>query len=363
MSIEVRNIQKTFHGTTPALHNVTASIREGELIGFLGPSGSGKTTLLRIIAGLETQSAGQVLIDGRVVDELPPQQRGVGFVFQSYALFKHMTVFDNIAYGLRVQKKGKQEVRARVKELLNFVHLAGFEHRYPHQLSGGQAQRVALARALAPRPKILLLDEPFAAIDTKIRKELRQWIRHVHDELGITSIFVTHDQEEALEIADRVLVMNQGKVEQLGTPEEVYESPASLFVANFVGEANHYAGTAKGGRVAFGPMQVPAPAYPDGCRLHVVIRPSDVKLRESTAEGDVVGEVAHVSYRGNFYAVEVTLRDDTRILAYASKAQDHLLNTGTRVAIEVTGCRLFEEGPVRVESSSQPERVDLRKFG
>lgn len=245
MAIEVRNIKKTF-GNFVALNDVSLRVEDGELIALLGPSGSGKTTLLRIIAGLDFADEGEVLIDGVETTRMRLQERRVGFVFQHYALFRHMTVFDNVAFGLRVRPKAlrmsKEEIEHRVMSLLKLVHLEQFHERYPSQLSGGQRQRVALARSLAVEPKLLLLDEPFGALDAKVRKELRRWLRRLHDEIHITSIFVTHDQEEAMEVSDRVVVMNNGRIEQAGTPEQVYHQPASGFVYDFLGNYNEFIG-------------------------------------------------------------------------------------------------------------------------
>lgn len=245
MGIEVKNIQKNF-GDFVALGNVNLTVPDGELVALLGPSGSGKTTLLRIIAGLEFADSGSVFIDGQETSDMHVKERKVGFVFQHYALFKHMTVFENVAFGLRVRPRDIRptpfQIRRRVMELLSLVHLDKFHNRYPSQLSGGQRQRVALARSLAVEPKLLLLDEPFGALDAKVRKELRRWLRRLHDDIHITSIFVTHDQEEAMEVSDRVVVMNNGKIEQVGTPEEVYHQPSNGFVYDFLGNYNEFAG-------------------------------------------------------------------------------------------------------------------------
>lgn len=245
MSIEVKNIHKNY-GDFVALGDVNLTVPDGELVALLGPSGSGKTTLLRIIAGLEFADSGKVFIDGVETGDMHVKERKVGFVFQHYALFKHMTVFENVAFGLRVRPKEIRpsdfQIRRRVMELLSLVHLDKFHNRYPSQLSGGQRQRVALARSLAVEPKLLLLDEPFGALDAKVRKELRRWLRRLHDDIHITSIFVTHDQEEAMEVSDRVVVMNQGKIEQVGSPEEVYHQPSNGFVYDFLGNYNEFAG-------------------------------------------------------------------------------------------------------------------------
>jgi sulfate transport system ATP-binding protein len=237
MSIEIRNVSKRF-GSFQALDDVSLDVDGGSLTALLGPSGSGKSTLLRIVAGLEWADAGEIHLSGEEATATPPQQRGVGFVFQHYAAFKHMTVRGNIAFGLEVRKRPKDEVRARVDQLLELVQLQGFGDRYPAQLSGGQRQRMALARALAPEPEVLLLDEPFGALDARVRAELRVWLRRLHEETHTTTVFVTHDQEEAMEVADRVVVMNHGRVEQVAGPRELYDAPANAFVMSFVGQAN-----------------------------------------------------------------------------------------------------------------------------
>jgi sulfate transport system ATP-binding protein len=237
MSIEIRNVSKRF-GSFQAVDDVSLEVDGGSLTALLGPSGSGKSTLLRIVAGLEWPDAGEIRLAGEDATELTPQKRGVGFVFQHYAAFKHMTVRNNVAFGLEVRKRPKNEVRARVDELLELVQLQGFGDRFPAQLSGGQRQRMALARALAPEPKVLLLDEPFGALDARVRAELRVWLRRLHEETHTTTVFVTHDQEEAMEVADSVVVMNHGRVEQIAGPRELYDAPANAFVMSFVGQAN-----------------------------------------------------------------------------------------------------------------------------
>lgn len=237
MYVEMRNIFKQY-GSFRASDNVNFSVEKGKLVALLGPSGSGKTTILRMIAGLETPSFGDIYIDGKRVNDIPASKRGIGFVFQNYALFRHMTVYDNIAFGLKLQKVPRDEIRKRVTELLEITGLAGLEKRYPNQLSGGQRQRVAFARALAPNPQVLLLDEPFAAIDAKVRTELRTWLRSMVTKLGITSIFVTHDQDEAVEVADEIIITNHGRIEQMGSPIDIYKSPATPFVVEFIGKAS-----------------------------------------------------------------------------------------------------------------------------
>jgi sulfate transport system ATP-binding protein len=282
MSIEVRNLSKTF-GTFAALRDVSLTVRTGELVALLGPSGSGKTTLLRIIAGLEQpdRGSGEIFFHEENVARRGVGDRQVGFVFQHYALFRHMTVFENVAFGLRVrprfERPSKQVIRDRVMDLLRMVQLDSFAHRYPHQLSGGQRQRVALARALAIEPEVLLLDEPFGALDAKVRKELRQWLRRLHDEIHVTSVFVTHDQDEALELADRVVVMNEGQIEQVGTPDEVFHDPSTEFVTTFLGQVNLFRGRVEGGKLHFATLtwDTPENAGTTAGPARVFVRPHD----------------------------------------------------------------------------------------
>ena len=283
MSIEIRNISKQF-GDFRALDNVNLDVESGELVALLGPSGCGKTTLLRIIAGLETADQGSILFSGEDTTDVHVRERQVGFVFQHYALFRHMTVFENVAFGLRVKPRSQRpsdaQIKQKVTDLLKLVQLDWLADRYPSQLSGGQRQRIALARALAVEPKVLLLDEPFGALDAKVRKELRRWLRRLHDELHVTSIFVTHDQEEALEVADRVVVMNKGRIEQVGTPQEVWEHPASPFVYGFLGDVNLFRGRATGGQVQVGDWQIAAPEHAHALDAEAMafVRPSDLTV-------------------------------------------------------------------------------------
>ena len=235
--VEMRDVNKHF-GSFQASKNINFGIERGKLIGLLGPSGSGKTTILRMLAGLETADSGDIIIDGKIVNDVPASRRGIGFVFQNYALFRYLTVYENIAFGLKVQKWSKQDIKNRVEEMLELVGLAGLGNRYPNQLSGGQQQRVAFARALAPQPQLLLLDEPFAAVDAKVRQELRNWLREMIRTVGVTSIFVTHDQDEAIEVADEIIITNHGQIEQIGTPTEIYKHPTTPFVAQFIGQSS-----------------------------------------------------------------------------------------------------------------------------
>jgi sulfate transport system ATP-binding protein len=291
MTIEVRNINKRF-GEFVALDNVSLQFPTGELTALLGPSGCGKTTLLRIIAGLEHPDSGQVLLDAKDASQRHVRERQVGFVFQHYALFKHMTVFENVAFGLRVKPRKERpsddEIRRKVKDLLDLVQLDWLADRFPPQLSGGQRQRIALARALAVEPRVLLLDEPFGALDAKVRKELRRWLRRLHDDLHVTSIFVTHDQEEALEVADQVVLMNKGRVEQLGAPDEVYNNPASPFVYGFLGNVNLFHGRVHEGVLASGETSFAVPdhaAVQDG-RGIAYVRPHDLDVDRYVAGGE-----------------------------------------------------------------------------
>jgi len=263
MSITVERVTKSF-GTFVALNEVSLEVPSGALLALLGPSGSGKTTLLRIVAGLEDADSGVVRYHDEDVTHAPVTERNVGFVFQHYALFRHLSVFENVAFALRVRGVPRARVRERVRELLRLVQLEGLERSLPSQLSGGQRQRIALARALAAEPKVLLLDEPFGALDAKVRQELRQWLRRLHDELHVTSVFVTHDQEEAFEVADRVVIMNHGRIEQTGTPEEIFEHPANPFVMDFLGNVNVFHGSVQNGRARLGNLEVAYPDYPHG---------------------------------------------------------------------------------------------------
>ncbi len=284
MSIEIRNVSKQF-GDFHALRDVSLDIDSGELMALLGPSGCGKTTLLRIIAGLETADAGSILFGGEDTTGKHVRERQVGFVFQHYALFRHMSVFDNVAFGLRMkprgQRPGEEQIKRKVHELLGLVQLDWLADRFPSQLSGGQRQRIALARALAVEPKVLLLDEPFGALDAKVRKELRRWLRRLHDDLNVTSIFVTHDQEEALEVADRVVLMNSGRVEQVGSPQQVWDHPASPFVYGFLGDVNLFHGRAHEGEVHLKGMRLQAPEHAGArnAKAAAYVRPHDMEVR------------------------------------------------------------------------------------
>jgi len=276
VKITLDNVVKTFD-TFRAVHGVSLEIGSGELVALLGPSGSGKTTILRMVAGLEYADGGRILFGDEDATDIPVRERGVGFVFQHYALFPHMTVAENIAFGMKVSKRRRStsEIGARVTELLALMRLAGLGDRFPAQISGGQRQRVALARALAVDPKVLLLDEPFGALDANVRRDLRRWLREIHDELSITTLFVTHDQEEALDLADRVVILNEGRIVQQGTPEEVCRRPGSAFVTRFLGDANRLEVEVRAGRAAIAGGSIDAPGVPDG-RAELFARPADL---------------------------------------------------------------------------------------
>ena len=350
MSIEVKNIVKKF-GTFTALDGVDLKVATGELVALLGPSGSGKTTLLRIIAGLDWPDAGEVSFDGENALAHGASERHVGFVFQHYALFRHMTVFENVAFGLRVQpravRKDEAGIRARVKELLDLVQLDWLSDHYPSQLSGGQRQRIALARALAIEPRILLLDEPFGALDARVRVELRRWLRRLHDEIQLTSVFVTHDQEEALEVADRVVVMNRGKVEQIGTPDEVFHHPRNEFVLDFLGSVNQFHGRVVEGRAWFGEVAVDCPPdLRDAAAVRLFFRPHEIELStEPVAGRSFAATVAKVNSAGATVRLQLETDSGERIDAEISRERfaAMLLGKGSRVFVVPREVRLFAE--------------------
>ena len=352
MSIEVRNIAKRF-GTFTALDNVSLDFESGELVALLGPSGCGKTTLLRVIAGLEVPDAGSVLFQGEDASYQDVRERQVGFVFQHYALFRHMTVFENVAFGLRVkprrERPSEEAIKRKVHELLGLVQLDWLADRFPHQLSGGQRQRIALARALAVEPKVLLLDEPFGALDAKVRKELRRWLRRLHDDLHITSIFVTHDQEEALEVADRVVLMNKGRVEQIGTPEEVYDRPASPFVYSFLGTVNVFHGRAGGGQVDLGPVSIDSPEHADAEDAPAVAysRPHEIEIeRFSPGLSGIPVQLNRVLMVGPTARLELEREDSPQIIEAelpAERARHLRLRQGETLLIRPNRMQVFVE--------------------
>ena len=311
MSISIHGVSKHF-GKFKALDGVSLDIATGSLTALLGPSGSGKTTLLRIVAGLETPDAGTVHFAGEDATRRSARERNVGFVFQHYALFRHMNVFENIAFGLRVRKWKNADVAQRVNELLRLIQLEGLGNQVPSQLSGGQRQRVALARALAAQPKVLLLDEPFGALDAKVRQELRQWLRRLHDEIHVTSVFVTHDQEEAFEVSDQVVVMNHGRIEQVGTPEEVFEHPANSFVMDFLGNVNVFHGRVENGRAKLHGFELAYPDYPyqEAKPATVYVRPHELEIdRVALDSSSIAATVLRINPAGAAVKVELLAKD------------------------------------------------------
>ena len=353
MSIEARNISKRF-GEFEALRNVSLRVEPGELVALLGPSGSGKTTLLRIIAGLEFADHGVILLNDEEATAQTAAQRRVGFVFQHYALFRHMTVFENIAFGLRVKPRSSRprndEIREKVIRLLKLVQLDYHANHLPSQLSGGQRQRVALARALAVEPQVLLLDEPFGALDAKVRKELRNWLRRLHDELHIASVFVTHDQEEAMEVADRVAVMNEGRIIQVGTPEDVYDNPTNPFVYNFLGNVNLFHGRITSGRVQMGNVEVEAPEHVLSPNASAVgyARPHDMEIHRDVPlrNGYIEVIISHVHVVGPAVRLELK-RSDTGELMEAELSKERYkelaLKSGEQVFVRPRHVRVFVE--------------------
>ncbi|BBB91905.1 MAG TPA: sulfate/molybdate ABC transporter ATP-binding protein [Methylomusa anaerophila] len=350
MSIQIVNVSKQF-GAFTALKDINLTVPTGELVALLGPSGSGKTTLLRIIAGLETADQGTILFNGEDTSNTNVQQRRVGFVFQHYALFRHMTVSENIAFGLNVRPRSlrpsKKEIQERVYELLSLVKLEGLANRYPAQLSGGQRQRVALARALAVQPQMLLLDEPFGALDAKVRKELRRWLRQLHDELHITSVFVTHDQEEALDVADRIVILNKGQIEQLGTPEEVYEHPKNPFVYDFLGNVNLFQGRIHKGRVTIGCIELDAPEYAHTLDTQAVsfVRPYNIEIeREPQGQEFIPARILFIRAVGPVVHLELK-REDTGELVEVELGKERFgqlnLKAGENVFVKPKDLKIF----------------------
>jgi len=348
MSISIKNVSKRY-GTFAALDDVSLEVPDGKLLALLGPSGSGKTTLLRVIAGLEVADAGKVLHDGEDITDQSARDRKVGFVFQHYALFRHMTVADNIGYGLRVRKAPKEKIRQRVDELLKLIRLDSLGTRYPAQLSGGQRQRVALARALASEPKVLLLDEPFGALDAKVRAELRQWLRKFHEEIQVTTVFVTHDQEEAFEVADQVVVMNRGKIEQVGAPAEVFEHPANPFVIDFLGNVNVFHGRVESGKAVASGLEVPYPNYiqEESQSASVYVRPHEVLIHhQQNGEASIGAKVRHVNPAGSRVKVELqTVGSEQLINAELTteKFDELALKPGELVYVSASRVRVFPD--------------------
>lgn len=358
MSIELRNVTKRF-GEVVAVNKVSFSVKEGELIALLGPSGGGKTTVLRMIAGLEMPTSGDVFIGGKRVNNLSVQQRNIGFVFQSYALFKNMNVFRNIAFGLKIKKWKRADIQARIEELLNLFGLQGLEKRYPHQLSGGQRQRVAIARALAPKPSVLLLDEPFGAVDAKIRQELREWLVTLHHDLNVTTVFVTHDQEEAMEVSNRIVIFSRGMLEQVGAPREVYEQPANEFVARFIGVMNILEPEVRKGVARLGELEFPAHDQPDGQKLRIGFRPYAVRISSDLTQYRYHAVLRHTFFLGIMLRVELELPSGLVLRARMSKEEyaHEGLYDGREVTFEIRQYRVLAK-----ETAGLPPETDLSYF-
>jgi sulfate/thiosulfate transport system ATP-binding protein len=354
MSVEVKNVIKKF-GAFTALDHVSLKVDSGELVALLGPSGSGKTTLLRTIAGLEfpDNAEAQVLFYGEDVTHVPASQRKAGFAFQHYALFQHMSVFENIAFGLRVRSKETRptegEIRTRVEKLLRLIQLEPLGKRFPSQLSGGQRQRVALARALAVEPKVLLLDEPFGALDAKVRKDLRRWLRRLHDEMHVTTLFVTHDQEEALEVSDRVAILRDGHIEQIGTPEEIYDHPATPFIYDFLGNVNLFSGRVKDGAVVIGGTEIATATPVVGAESDTVafVRPHDIRLtRQPGQAGTFRARIRRSHAAGPVANLELERLDDASLFSAQLSKEEFLQlqpRTGEEIFVELKNVRVFSE--------------------
>jgi sulfate transport system ATP-binding protein len=358
MSIQLRNATKQF-GNVIAVNNVSFSVNDGELMALLGPSGGGKTTVLRMIAGLEMPTAGDIFIRGQRVNDLSVQQRNIGFVFQNYALFKNMNVFKNIAFGLKIKKWKRADIEARAMELLKLFDLEGLEKRYPHQLSGGQRQRVAIARALAPKPGVLLLDEPFGAVDAKIRQELREWLVTLHHELNVTTIFVTHDQEEAMEVSNRIVIFSRGNLEQIGTPREIYEQPANEFVARFIGVMNVLEPEVRNGVARLNELEFPSHGLPDGQRLRIGFRPYAVQISSDVKAYCYHAVLRHTYFLGVMLRVELELPSGLLIRARMTKEEYAIqgLDDGREVSFQIRQYRVLaaESAPLSQEIAASYE--------
>lgn len=352
MYVEMKGINKNF-GKYEAAKDINFRVDQGHLAALLGPSGSGKTTILRMIAGLEQQDSGDVIVDGNVMNNIPAKERGIGFVFQNYALFRHMTVYENIAFGLRVQKVGKKEIRERVMELVQLVGLEGMHKRYPHQLSGGQRQRVAFARALAPRPQLLLLDEPFAAIDAKVRKELRVWLKEMIARVGITSIFVTHDQEEAVAVADEIMIINEGGLEQMGKPVEIYKKPKTPFVAQFIGTSSvldDFSGFKGFEDVPKGRKAIVRPEFVEAFK-------NDNEKFRSLIPATEKGVITDISFRGS--TLELTLEVNGITLTTNRSLERRPVAVGEEMCVLIYRVYILEEDDAMIYKNQILKGVDV----
>ncbi|HEX4122989.1 MAG TPA: ABC transporter ATP-binding protein [Verrucomicrobiae bacterium] len=358
MSIELKNVSKHY-GSVSAVADITFSVTDGELVALLGPSGSGKTTVLRLIAGLETPETGGIFIRGAEVNNVPVRRRNIGFVFQNYALFRNMTIAANISFGLKIKKWPAAQIRARVDELAGLLELQGLLERYPHQLSGGQRQRVAIARALAPKPDVLLLDEPFAAVDAQIRQELRQWLVRLHHEIRLTTVFVTHDQEEAMEVSDRIVVFSQGHLEQVGTPQEIYEKPRNEFVARFIGVLNVLELEVRNGFARYEELEFPAHGLVDGQKMRIGFRPYNVQVSADPSACRHRAVLRRTYFLGVMLRLELELPSGLVIRSRISKEEYARLGLvdGGAVSFQIRTYRILskEGGPLGSEVSTTHE--------
>ena len=349
MSIALQKVSKHF-GQTAALNDISLEVNEGELVALLGPSGSGKTTALRMISGLETPDTGDIIIRGQRVNDLPVQKRNIGFVFQNYALFQTMTVFKNIAFGLKIKKWKRAQIEERVAELIKLLELTGLEKRFPHQLSGGQRQRVAIARALASKPDVLLLDEPFAAVDAQIRQELRQWLVQLHHDLKLTTLFVTHDQEEAMEVASRIVVFSKGKLEQVGSPQEIYEQPANEFVARFVGVLNVLELEVRNGFAVHQELKFPNHGLAEGQKMRIGFRPYSVQLSMDLGMYPYRAVLRRTYFLGVMLRLELVLPSGLVLRSRISK-EDYArlgLKEGSEVSLKINSYRVLSKDDMSV---------------
>lgn len=352
MYVEMKHINKNY-GDYEAAKDIQFGVEQGKMVALLGPSGSGKTTILRMIAGLEQQDSGDVVIEGNVVNDVPAGERGIGFVFQNYALFRYMTVYENIAFGLRVQKQDKKKIHDRVMELMELVGLTGMEKRYPNQLSGGQRQRVAFARALAPNPQLLLLDEPFAAIDAKVRKELRKWLKEMIKKVGITSIFVTHDQEEAVEVADEIIIMNEGKLEQMGTPMEIYKKPKTSFVAQFIGTSavlDDFSGFKGFEHLPKNNQAIVRPEFVEAFK-------SDNEKFKSLIPAAETGKITEIAFRGSY--LELTLEVNGTLLTTNRSLERRPVSVGEQMCVLVYRVYILDDEDTHIHKNQLLKGVDI----
>ncbi len=364
MSIELRNVSKHF-GDVPAVDRVSFACEEGELLGLLGPSGGGKTTVLRMIAGLEMPTQGDIFIRGQRVNDIPVQKRNIGFVFQSYALFKNMSVFDNVAFGLKIKKWKNPDLTQRVHELLQLLGLDGLDRRFPHQLSGGQRQRVAIARALAPKPSVLLLDEPFGAVDAKIRQDLRDWLVKLHNELRLTTLFVTHDQEEAMEVSNRIVIFSRGHLEQIGTPQQVYEEPVNEFVARFIGVLNVLELQVRHGIARASELEFPAHDRPDGSTMRIGFRPFAVTISPDPQAYRCRAILKHTFFLGVMLRLELELPSGLLIRARLTKEEYRALglHDGMKVSFLIRRYRILRGEGEPMEPEIQTGDTAFSTYG